>query len=593
MSFRLLLSAVLLLPLASCANCGGDDDTERDGGDNADVLRFGDGGTLRPVDGAVLGPDGEIIRSSAPCGAGGDRCCRGNACNLGLRCGPGNKCCSRPGGPACTGPEDCCAGFVCEDSKCLTPEGSTCIGSSDCATDLACLGGVCTEPTEACGAMGGDCCTGDVCRSGNACMGTMCVTCGASGQPCCDGVGACGSSGALLCLGGMCDAPDGCGSTGMPCCEDEQCIRGSRCNSAMDMCEEAPAPGSEGSECGGDGQRCCPGDVCQLGSICEPFLTNMCVGLMTIQNLLGDCGQDGQLCCLPTFQCEGDLRCDFLRCSGSCSDLSEDCTPGPTDNCCGDSVCLPGPQGVRCCGGDGEDCVNDLDCCGFTECDDTSNTCSCRAQGSTCVTKEECCNDGECILGMCEPTGACNAVQEECAAPTDCCTGLACETIAFTDDTPDEVYCCIQAEGACTEALDCCGAMLCEGGVCACQTVAEKCVTDDECCGETICVAGECAENTGSCGRIMEACDSGDSEACCGIAQCKPAGSQTGPDQCCARVTDRCSDSFECCGAMTCGGNNTCECVPDGMPCATGDCCGTSVCNDTMAGTQNGTCGAP
>ena len=595
---RLLALFLLSTPVAlvGCANCGGDDAPDgsvRDGS----IPGRRDTGIRRLPDGRVVAEDGSVPPggSTDPCGSSGERCCRSGACDLGLRCDSADSTCrSRAGGAPCTTGRDCSTGLVCEMGDCRVPDGSSCIGSSDCRMGRACIGGTCEEPTDGCGAAGGMCCTGDVCRSGMACTGTTCEACGADGQPCCDGSTSCGFSTALLCLSGTCETPDGCGTDGTPCCRpDDACVRGSTCTGGS--CVADPAPGSTGSGCGADGDPCCEGEVCAFGSICEPFLTHTCIGIETIGDFLDfDCGEEGELCCIwdtsdgiSLFTCEGDLECDFLFCSGSCSSPSEICTG--SDSCCDTALCKPAPFTPRCCVGPGERCAGSLECCGWMLCGD-DDTCQCQATGSACIEDSECCDGGICRLGTCAPSNMCEGPREPCMDDSQCCRGggLRCEVI-IASEMEEQKKCCAGSEAGCRDSQDCCGWMLCEDGECACQGADAFCEGDEECCDGHICVLGTCAVDTGMCGRVGEACDIAEPTSCCGISRCQNIGSATGPTQCCGRPDDTCEINSECCGMMECGTDGQCEARTAGQSCLFGENCdGSLICNrptTTMAGT--------
>src|SRR5690606_33270147 len=103
-AFLLLTTAVSLASIAGCAS--GDSDPTRDAGG---------------FDGARN--DSMIPGSDVVCGTGGNACCAGRTCELGLRCGTGDLCCTQPGGPPCDSASDCCRGLACEAGNCCTPRG--------------------------------------------------------------------------------------------------------------------------------------------------------------------------------------------------------------------------------------------------------------------------------------------------------------------------------------------------------------------------------------------------------------------------------------------------------------------------------------
>jgi len=560
--------------------------------------RVGDGATgdapiRRLPDGRVIVEDGSAPgRETEPCGGGSERCCRGDACDLGLRC-ESDVCCGRPGGGRCGTAADCCAGFLCQTGECRAPEGSDCIGSSECGEDLACLGGTCTMPTDGCGVEDGACCMGTgggdpVCRAGSVCddAGTTCERCGAVGQPCCDGAGGgCGSSTTSLCISGDCVVPSGCGVAGMPCCEgsEDGCVRSAECSDGG-MCEERPDAGEPGSGCGADGESCCLGGECAFGSICESFLTNRCVGLETITDLLGfDCGEDGQPCCLPTFTCTGTLQCDLLFCSGDCTGIGDTCTD--SGDCCDSAQCIPSPSTATCCKGQDATCFSDFDCCGWMLCEGRGDAgvgaCACQEMGEQCVDDSECCMDGVCTEGECRPgPDMCTALNTMCTDTSECCGAFACSNVIGSDVEGDE--CCAKAATGCEDASDCCGHMGCTDGECTCQEEGALCnLEEGECCEGQICVLGSCTEDDG-CNRVGDGCDMSVAGDCCGVASCRRVGgSPTSPFQCCATDGQICESANECCGTQLCT-DGMCACKSAGESCVSGDCCvGTSCTGGT------------
>ena len=247
--------------------------------------------------------------TTGPCGALGEDCCLGAACDENLRCGTNSTCCSIPRGLACEDSSDCCPGMSCVESQCLVDRTGPCLGSSDCAENLACEQGVCgglARPT--CGNEGLPCCSEMIgpdefrfyCVSGLVCPDmTDCVPCGAMGQACCDGENACPGTidpdtgepiqENLVCFEGQCQVPLACGDiAGDPCCGDA-CAVGLLCNPDTGVCEDDPNPpcvgdcgpppmpgidagpgggggrdgGVDGAPdvCGRAGDQCCPGRV--------------------------------------------------------------------------------------------------------------------------------------------------------------------------------------------------------------------------------------------------------------------------------------------------------------------------------------------
>jgi hypothetical protein len=346
------------------------------------------------------------------------------------------------------------------------------------------------------------------------------------------------------------------------------------------MCMDRPGAGEPGSGCGGDGEPCCLGGECAFGSICENFLTNRCVGLETISDLLGfACGEEGDICCLPDFTCEGDLQCDLLFCSGDCTGIGEPCMD--SGDCCDSAQCIPSPALATCCKGEGATCFTDFDCCGWMRCGGRGEAgvgaCECRAMGETCVDDSECCDDGVCTEGLCRPgPDMCTELGTACAEDTECCGAFACADVIGSD--VDGKECCAKAGTGCQDAGDCCGGMLCNDGECQCQGESARCTLEEgECCEGMICVLGDCAVDDG-CKRVGDTCDMSVVGDCCGRASCRRVGSgMMAPFQCCATDTQPCESALDCCGTMLCT-DGQCACKMPGESCVSGDCCGGSTC---------------
>ncbi len=97
---------------------------------------------------------------------------------------------------------------------------------------------------------------------------------------------------------------------------------------------------------------------------------------------------------------------------------------------------------------------------------------------------------------------------------------------------------------------------------------------DDECCDDQICVVGACRPNSG--GRERASCT--DTLGCASGLICNEVGSAEAADTCCARDTDYCEGTADCCGLMECVGNR-CVGKTSGEACLSGDCVGVSFCD--------------
>jgi len=258
-------SAGILGLCLALAGCSGKEATtpSPDGGTGHDAsseassdattdVTMGDGS---PIDeGLVDGPLG------VNCGAAGQGCCPGEACESGgccvdqvcmasgQSCGHGLGACSSGscGGCGALG-EPCCAEYVSE----------TCSG----LVDSSVCGG-CTQ-------------TGTICTTSDP-SGT-CVACGGVGQKCC--IDSCVGE-YTVCetfaddatgqFESVCTAQ--CGQPGQPCCEgfvckNEGCCMGSPGSGGGDTCVASPTCGCSAGQCttcGLSGLPCCAGGVCQV-----------------------------------------------------------------------------------------------------------------------------------------------------------------------------------------------------------------------------------------------------------------------------------------------------------------------------------------
>ena len=326
--------------------------------------------------------------------------------------------------------------------------GASCETGPDCCS-FSCVDGECSA----------DQCTadGDACTANEECCGSVCTndvcaplndSCRTSGNPC-DAPSDCCSK---YCVDGMCSpAPSYCIQAGDTCRNDFECCAG-KCTmgegATLGVCTLAPASGATGC--------LSAGEVCSGGAVYDPA------------NPLPTCGGE---CC------------------------SRACFPyGPT----GVLICQP-PSG---CHPTGENCREDLDCCGaegrpdgdtagitcMKEGDNpvgrcnNGNSCTpaggiCRLQEVSCNANANCCagnvlqfatckqdNLGipRCLAAEIDCTDPANYVGQACASSADCCN-LPCVPNPDGDDPP--FVCggdsCVAAGGACTTTADCCRGLPC------------------------------------------------------------------------------------------------------------------------------------
>jgi hypothetical protein len=331
-----------------------------------------------------------------------------------------------------------------------------CAGSGDaCETGPDCCSFSCVD-----GECSADQCTpdGDACTAGAECCGGVCTNdvcvplndaCKTSGNPC----AAPGDCCSKYCLDGLCSpAPSYCRQAGDTCRTANECC-GGKCTIAdgatLGVCELAPASGATGC--------LSAGEVCSGGAVYDPA------------NPLPTCGGE---CC------------------------SRACFPyGPT----GVLICQP-PSG---CHPTGENCREDLDCCGaegrpdgetaMITCNkedgadvgrcNNGNSCTpaggiCRLADVSCNANANCCagntvtsdpptckqdNLGipRCLAAGIDCTDPTNFIGQACASSADCCN-LPC--VPNPDGDPPFVCggdSCVAAGGACTTTADCCRGLPC------------------------------------------------------------------------------------------------------------------------------------
>jgi len=211
--------------------------------------------------------------------AGGDECgiaaeCKTGSCMLGSGCSA-DTCCagactagppSAIGGP-CHVDADCAPSLYCSalDQTChaLGQDGDTCYIDSECDYGLGCVTTTSPGVCHALGASGGACPYGRCANDGETCQGST-MTCVPVGLP------------------------------GGPCMTAADCSPYGACNTAAEMCSDAP-------------------DI-------------------------------GQTC---TGNCEADARCDLVA-SGQCEALTMDGNACDTDRDCASGYCLEGPAFDSC-----------------------------------------------------------------------------------------------------------------------------------------------------------------------------------------------------------------------------------------------------
>jgi hypothetical protein len=270
------------------------------------------------VHAALMGPceDGDPCTAGDTCGAG--------ACQSGPApdCDDGNPCTA----DACDAATGACA---------HTDQAGACEDGDLCTSGDACVGGVCVAGAPiACD--DGKTCTDDQCDPGTGACATTPVSCpdgqlcqagvGCAASPACTVDGDCAASedgdacnGTLRCVGGACEidpatVPAPCAASGDPCLVNV-------CDPGSGACVAQAAPGSPVCD---DGEPCTVGDVCVAGA-CEPGAADGCddADPCTIDICAPQTG-----CGHTAVACAEGESCDSVR--GACEPEPECVT---TDDC--------------------------------------------------------------------------------------------------------------------------------------------------------------------------------------------------------------------------------------------------------------------
>ena len=429
--------------------------------------KHNDGGTQQTLD---------LSDPNASCGGTLEGCCPGMLCDTGLHCSKVGNCCG-VSGFSCNTPSECCLGLNCTGGKCCSNTGSACTKASDCCAGLICDAmNTCNKPTGNCGDVNQMCCTGNMCTSGNTC-GTdmMCHACGANGQTCCSSTPKCNTG--LACgTNGMC-GPD-CGTAGKPCC-----TTGTQCQSPL-TCNSGTC-GTAGGVAGTLGNACLPMNMCNSGLTC---ISGKCQMQQT-------CNTVGQPCCTGDV-CQNGLQCDesgHCQTKPTCTDLQALCSV--TSQCCAGQCALTiqmdGSTQKSCCVAEGASCPDGpYDCCGFLDCQ--GGKCVCQADGQDCIQDSDCCQrDCDTSVYKCQSSMACTGGEPigstNCTTANDCCGLADCLDLASTN----QLTCCYTpaSMGTCSQSSDCCGVTNCDmtTHTCICQQQGSDCIGDDDCCDGLVC----------------------------------------------------------------------------------------------------------
>jgi hypothetical protein len=265
------LACVLALVLTACSGGQTASSDSGDGGTTGDASSDGtrQGDDAMVENDVVVAPDALADAGNAPdapadvvssnaCGAPGQACCLGEACE-------GNGCCIDQvcvsNGVACGHGLGTCANGSCGSCGGL--------GQPCCPVDMS---EGCSGPPDA-GACGGCTQTGTMCFPNQ--LGGSCVACGMEGQQCCinDCIGQYAYCDSYFDDAGQAQyvCSSQCGGPGQPCCQDFACKNGGCCMQGTsgngDTCVDSTTCGCTSGQCttcGLLGQPCCAGDTCEV-----------------------------------------------------------------------------------------------------------------------------------------------------------------------------------------------------------------------------------------------------------------------------------------------------------------------------------------
>lgn len=251
----------------------------------------------------------------------------------------------------------------------------------------------------------------------------------------------------------------------------DSCSAGRVCLNLEPLCTFAGSCVLDQDCCGSlEGRASCvDGSCCTTrGSACNSD-ADCCTGAGACVN--GTCG--GTTCTEANQRCERDVDCCTRICKGNqcattvCNDNKFDCV---VDQDCCSGFCDPAVK--RCaepptCGGEGEACAIETDCCSETHCVRAPGTleghCAARACSLELV---DCADDDQCCSGHCDRSSssffcavACSHAGNSCAADTDCCASTCTDNVC--------VGTC--STNLCTKSAGCCNGNPCVGGVCGAE----------------------------------------------------------------------------------------------------------------------------
>ncbi|XP_030853677.1 fibropellin-1-like [Strongylocentrotus purpuratus] len=525
-------------------------------------------------------------------------------------------------------PDPCLNAATCTDSV----NGYTCIcvdgfSGDDCGTDInecssdPCLNGAtCSDRvngytcTCADGYSGDDCgtdineCSSDPCLNGADCSdgvnGYICICAdGYSGDDCGTDINECYPNPCLnnaVCTdsvnGYICICVDGysgddCG-TDINECSSDPCLNGADCSDGVNGYICICADGYSGDDCGTDINECYP-NPCLNNAVCTDSVNGyICI---CVDGYSGDdCGTDINECssdpCLNGAACTDSYNGYTCTCADGYSgdDCGTDINECSSDPCLNSAACSDGLNGYTCTCADGysgDDCGTDINGCSSDPCLNGAG-CSDGVNGYICIcvdgfSGDDCGTDiNECSSDPCLNGAACSDevngytctcvdgyIGDNCGTDINECSSDPClNGAACTDEVNG--YSCICVDGYsgddCRTDINECSSDPCLNGA-ACSdgvngytcTCADGYSGDD--CGtdEDECIASPC-QNGGACSslanRFLCECSAGYSGDRC---QIEP-------------VT--CVSGNSCGELKVCNTEEMCECGPDYVENASGQC---------------------
>jgi len=360
---------------------------------------------------------------------------------------------------------------------------------------------------------GSACTQGDQCVGG-ACVGINAVTCPPAVYQChqagvCDpATGACLSplktDGATCDDGNLCTTGDACMGgvclTGAPvaCVPENDCHVAGACDPATGQCVNPAKP--DGTSCE-DGNRCTRSGTCTGGA---------CVGGDPVACIASDQCHAAGVCSPATGVCSNPARA-----AGATCDDGNLCTRTDT--------CIAG----TCVGGNPVVCTALDQCHVAGACNPTSGTCTSpnKGDGAVCddgnaCTRTDTCRSGSCVgaspvacaaLDACHDAGTCNPTTGQCSTPAKA-DGATCDDQAFcTVEDACRAGVCAGSARQCGPAAASCQASVCDEAADACvvrnRFDGTACDDGDACTADDACVEGSCVGEARADGDDDGICD--------------------------------------------------------------------------------------